>query len=300
MEKRTAHEKEKYQPSYDTTILTECSPWPDTPTAYVNNSPSPAPTFTSSQQSTCSVPDSNSSSPNHQGDGAAQASAEQIQPSATTQETQQWLLKNRFSSYTRLFSNFSGADLLKLTKEDLVQICGAADGIRLYNSLKSRSVRPRLTIYVCQEQQSGTVLQGQPQAAGSGGESGGGTPCVYHAIYLEEMVASEVARKLASVFNIPFHQINQVYRQGPTGIHILVSDQMVQNFQDETCFLFSTVKAENNDGIHIILKWYLIQTELYSVPNKVMLKSVWRLNPRSLGIGFYCEMFHIENTRWLS
>ncbi|XP_008831649.1 upstream-binding protein 1 isoform X2 [Nannospalax galili] len=254
MEKRTAHEKEKYQPSYDTTILTECSPWPDTPTAYVNNSPSPAPTFTSSQQSTCSVPDSNSSSPNHQGDGVAQASGEQIHPSATTQETQQWLLKNRFSSYTRLFSNFSGADLLKLTKEDLVQICGAADGIRLYNSLKSRSVRPRLTIYVCQEQPSSTVLQGQPQAAGSGGESGSGTPYVYHAIYLEEMVASEVARKLASVFNIPFHQINQVYRQGPTGIHILVSDQMVQNFQDESCFLFSTVKAENNDGIHIILK----------------------------------------------
>uniref|UniRef100_A0A286X859 Upstream-binding protein 1 n=1 Tax=Cavia porcellus TaxID=10141 RepID=A0A286X859_CAVPO len=213
MEKRTAHEKEKYQPSYDTTILTECSPWPDAPTAYVNNSPSPAPTFTSSQQSTCSVPDSNSSSPNHQGDGVSQVSGEQIQPSATTQETQQWLLKNRFSSYTRLFSNFSGADLLKLTKEDLVQICGAADGIRLYNSLKS-----------------------------------------YHAIYLEEMVASEVARKLALVFNIPFHQINQVYRQGPTGIHILVSDQMVQNFQDESCFLFSTVKAENNDGIHIILK----------------------------------------------
>ncbi|XP_046955857.1 upstream-binding protein 1 isoform X3 [Lynx rufus] len=243
MEKRTAHEKEKYQPSYDTTILTECSPWPDTPTAYVNSSPSTAPAFTSPQQGTCSVPDSNSSSPNHQGDGVSQPSSEQLQPSATIQETQQWLLKNRFSSYTRLFSNFSGADLLKLTKEDLVQICGAADGIRLYNSLKSRSVRPRLTIYVCQE-----------QPAGGGGEGSGGTPYVYHAIYLEEMVASEVARKLASVFNIPFHQINQVYRQGPTGIHILVSDQMVQNFQDESCFLFFTVKAENGDGIHIVLK----------------------------------------------
>lgn len=36
------------------------------------------------------------------------------------------------------FFCFLGADLLKLTKEDLVQICGAADGIRLYNSLKSR------------------------------------------------------------------------------------------------------------------------------------------------------------------
>ncbi|XP_004774243.1 upstream-binding protein 1 isoform X2 [Mustela nigripes] len=253
MEKRTAHEKEKYQPSYDTTILTECSPWPDTPTAYVNSSPSTAPAFTSPQQGTCSIPDSNSSSPNHQGDGVSQASSEQLQPSATIQETQQWLLKNRFSSYTRLFSNFSGADLLKLTKEDLVQICGAADGIRLYNSLKSRSVRPRLTIYVCQEQPSSSPLQGQ-QPAGGGGDSGSGTPYVYHAIYLEEMVASEVARKLALVFNIPFHQINQVYRQGPTGIHILVSDQMVQNFQDESCFLFFTVKAENGDGIHIVLK----------------------------------------------
>ncbi|XP_023972261.1 upstream-binding protein 1 isoform X2 [Physeter macrocephalus] len=251
MEKRTAHEKEKYQPSYDTTVLTECSPWPDTPTAYVNSSPSTAPTFTAPQQSACSVPDSNSSSPNHQGDGVSQASSEQLQPSATIQETQQWLLKNRFSSYTRLFSNFLGADLLKLTKEDLVQICGAADGIRLYNSLKSRSVRPRLTLYVCREQ---PAPQGQQQAAGGGGDSGGATPYVYHAIYLEEMVASEVARKLALVFNIPFHQINQVYRQGPTGIHILVSDQMVQNFQDESCFLFSTVKAENGGGVHIILK----------------------------------------------
>ncbi|XP_049727089.1 upstream-binding protein 1 isoform X4 [Elephas maximus indicus] len=290
MEKRTAHEKEKYQPSYDTTILTEmrlepiiedaveheqkksskrtlpadygdslakrgsCSPWPDTPTAYVNNSPSAAAAFTSPPQSTCSVPDSNSSSPNHQGDGVSQASGEQLQSSATIQETQQWLLKNRFSSYTRLFSNFSGADLLKLTKEDLVQICGAADGIRLYNSLKSRSVRPRLTIYVCQEQLGGTVLPGQQQAAGSGGDSGSGTPHVYHAIYLEEMLASEVARKLALVFNIPLHQINHVYRQGPTGIHILVSDQMVHNFEDESCFSFSTVKVENGGGIHIILK----------------------------------------------
>uniref|UniRef100_A0A2K5DJM3 Grh/CP2 DB domain-containing protein n=1 Tax=Aotus nancymaae TaxID=37293 RepID=A0A2K5DJM3_AOTNA len=233
MEKRAAHEKGKYQLSYDTTILTEmsCSPWPDAPTAYVNNSPSPAPTFTSLQQSTCSVPDSNSSSPNHQGDGATQAFGEQIQPSVTIQETQQWLLKNRFSSYTRLFSNFS------------------ADGIRRYNSLK-----PRLTIYVCREQPSSTVLQGQQQAAGSASENGSGAPYVYHAIYLEEMIASEVTRKLVLVFNIPFHQINQVYRQGPTGIHILVSDQMVQNFQDESCFLFSTVKAENSDGIYIILK----------------------------------------------
>ncbi|XP_068008783.1 upstream-binding protein 1 isoform X1 [Melanerpes formicivorus] len=292
MEKRTAHEKEKYQPSYDTTVLTEmrlepiiedaveheqkksskrtlpadygdslakrgsCSPWPDTPTTFVNNSPTPAPTFTSAQHNTYSVPDSNSSSPNHQGDGTSQGSGDssllqQLHPSATIQETQQWLLKNRFSTYTRLFSNFSGADLLKLTREDLVQICGPADGIRLYNALKSRSVRPRLTIYVCQEPLRSIELERQD--AGSS-DSSNGAIYVYHAIYLEEMAASEVTRKLALAFNIPLHQINQVYRQGPTGIHILVSDQMVQNFQDESCFLFTTIKAENGEGFHIILK----------------------------------------------
>nr|XP_009511285.1 PREDICTED: upstream-binding protein 1 [Phalacrocorax carbo] len=287
MEKRTAHEKEKYQPSYDTTVLTEmrlepiiedaveheqkksskrtlpadygdslakrgsCSPWPDTPTTFVNNSPTPAPAFTSAQHNTYSVPDSNSSSPNHQGDGTSQGSGDQLHPSATIQETQQWLLKHRFSTYTRLFSNFSGADLLKLTREDLVQICGPADGIRLYNALKSRSVRPRLTIYVCQEPLRSIQLERQD--AGNG-DSSNGAIYVYHAIYLEEMAASEVTRKLALAFNIPLHQINQVYRQGPTGIHILVSDQMVQNFQDESCFLFTTIKAENGEGFHIILK----------------------------------------------
>lgn len=122
---------------------------------------------------------------------------QQLSPTASIQDTQKWLLKNRFNSYARLFSNFSGthvdnalgckravgsntdslnsssgSDLLKLTREDVVQICGPADGIRLFNALKSRcvsaclcqddiilmfyiclcrSVRPRLTVYVCQE-----------------------------------------------------------------------------------------------------------------------------------------------------
>uniref|UniRef100_A0A8C4W122 Upstream-binding protein 1 n=1 Tax=Gopherus evgoodei TaxID=1825980 RepID=A0A8C4W122_9SAUR len=230
-----------WDPEKRTSAFIQCSPWPDTPTAFVNNSPTPTPTFTSAQHSTYSVPDSNSSSPNHQGDGTSQGSGDQLHPSATIQETQQWLLKHRFSTYTRLFSNFSGADLLKLTREDLVQICGPADGIRLYNALKSRSVRPRLTIYVCQEPLRSIQLERQQDA--TNGDNSNGAIYVYHAIYLEEMAASEVTRKLALVFNIPLHQINQVYRQGPTGIHILVSDQMVQNFQDESCFLVTTIKV---------------------------------------------------------
>lgn len=84
-----------------------------------------------------------------------------------------------------------GADLLKLTREDVIQICGPADGIRLFNALKGRwvffngipsheciilcitnerlvipsvaavdrVVRPRLTIYVCQESQQAREQQ---------------------------------------------------------------------------------------------------------------------------------------------
>lgn len=32
----------------------------------------------------------------------------------------------------------AGADLLRMSREDLIQICGPADGIRLFNTLKGR------------------------------------------------------------------------------------------------------------------------------------------------------------------
>ncbi|XP_078254438.1 upstream-binding protein 1-like isoform X3 [Rhinoraja longicauda] len=231
----------------------KCSPWPDN--AYVNSSPSTTPVFAPVQVGACSVPDSNSSSPNHQGEGTPQCVVEQLCPATTIQEAQQWLHKNRFSTYTRLFSNFSGSDLLKLTRDDLVQICGSADGIRLLNALKARSVRPRLTIYVCQESQraqSISQLVGSRESENGKGDSR--AIYVYHAIYLEELTTAELSKKIATIFSISQNQINQVYRQGPTGIHVLVNDQMVHNLQDESCFVISTIKDENTEGFHVILK----------------------------------------------
>uniref|UniRef100_W5LMX9 Upstream-binding protein 1 n=1 Tax=Astyanax mexicanus TaxID=7994 RepID=W5LMX9_ASTMX len=223
MEKRSAQEKEKYQPSYDTTILSECSPWPDN--AYVNpNTAAPA-TFTSNTHSYTS--------------GNASLS-----PSASMQDVQQWLHKNRFNSYCRIFTHFSGSDLLKLTREDLVQICGPADGIRLYNALKSRAVRPRLTVYVCQEMSHAESPLLERRCHSKNRELDSPTALhVYHALYLEEMTASELTRKISNVLSLPLTHINQVYRQGPTGIHILLSDQMVSNFLDESCFAVSTLKG---------------------------------------------------------
>ncbi|KAG7244967.1 hypothetical protein INR49_023533 [Caranx melampygus] len=291
MEKRTPQEKEKYQPSYDTTILSEtrlepiiedagdhelkksskrtlpadcgdslakrgsCSPWPDN--AYVSTNQAATPSFAStplSTYTTSSVPDSDSSSPNHQADPGSHGNLEHLSPTASIQDAQKWLLKNRFNSYTRLFSHFSGSDLLKLTRDDLVQICGAADGIRLFNALKSRSVCPRLTVYVCQESSRESPLLERPGTNENGDHSITPSLRVYHALYLEELTAAELVRKMACVCSLPVGKINQVYRQGPTGILILLSDQMVYNFPDESCFLISTVKDELGEGLHLILK----------------------------------------------
>ncbi|XP_011226182.1 alpha-globin transcription factor CP2 isoform X2 [Ailuropoda melanoleuca] len=252
MEKRTPHEKEKYQPSYETTILTECSPWPEI--TYVNNSPSPG--FNSSHSS-FSLGEGNGS-PNHQPEPPPPVTDVSLKlnnllPTTTPQEAQQWLHRNRFSTFTRLFTNFSGADLLKLTRDDVIQICGPADGIRLFNALKGRMVRPRLTIYVCQESlQLREQQQQQQQQKREDGDSNG-TFFVYHAIYLEELTAVELTEKMAQLFSISPRQIGQIYKRGPTGIHVLISDEMIQNFQEEACFILDTMK-ETNDSYHIILK----------------------------------------------
>ncbi|CAH2224555.1 alpha-globin transcription factor CP2 isoform X1 [Pelobates cultripes] len=261
MEKRTPQEKEKYQPSYETTILTECSPWPEI--TYVPNAPSPG--FNTSHSS-FSIGEGNGS-PNDPPEPPAPIvdiflqqnclhneiteQDKNLLPTSTPQEAQQWLHRNRFAAFSRLFTNFSGADLLKLTRDDVIQICGPADGIRLFNALKARMVRPRLTIYVCQESQQ---LREQEQQKHENGEPGNGAFFVYHAIYLEDLTSVELTEKIAQLFSISPHQINQIYKQGPTGIHVLISDEMIQNFQDESCFILDTMKAETNDSYHIFLK----------------------------------------------
>lgn len=58
---------------------------------------------------------------------------------ATPQQTMAWLQTNRFAAYLHTFASFSGADLLRLTRDDLIQICGLADGIRLFNALHPKA-----------------------------------------------------------------------------------------------------------------------------------------------------------------
>uniref|UniRef100_A0A8P4GM62 Transcription factor CP2-like 1 n=1 Tax=Dicentrarchus labrax TaxID=13489 RepID=A0A8P4GM62_DICLA len=216
IDKKTLQDREKYQASHETTLLKECSPWPDALNLTIHSSSStPSPVYHSSPTS-CG---------HHF----------HLLPSSSPQDTQQWLQRHRFSPFSRLFSSFSGGDLLRMSREDLIQICGPADGIRLFNTMKGRSIQPRLTIYVCQQQ-----ARHQPPIKPGGGES----KCTfYHALYLEELTLLDLSEKIALLYNISPQQITHIYRQKPNGIHVIVSDEMVQNFREETSFILSTTRG---------------------------------------------------------
>ncbi|XP_072253919.1 transcription factor CP2-like protein 1 isoform X3 [Leuresthes tenuis] len=286
IDKKTPQDREKYQPSHETTLLKECSPWPDALNLTNHSSSTPSPVYHSSP-TPCGFTDGNCS-PNQQGEVFMPGCSDHLLPSSSPQDTQQWLHRHRFSPFSRLFSSFSGnkvkdvptywftdratqespdhhiggmclaeqgskqsqiffsmvvgADLLRMSREDLIQICGPADGIRLFNTMKGRCIQPRLTIYVCQQQS-----RNQPPIKPGGGD-------IYHALYLEELTLLDLSEKIALLYSISPQQITHIYRQKPTGIHIVVSDEMVQNFREEASFIISTIRDENTDGFHVVLK----------------------------------------------
>lgn len=51
-------------------------------------------------------------------------------------------------------------------------------------------------------------------------------PAVYHALYLEELTLLDLSEKIAMLYSITPQQITHIYRQKPTGIHVLVSDEV--------------------------------------------------------------------------
>lgn len=52
------------------------------------------------------------------------------------------------------------------------------------------------------------------------------SPGLYQEVHLEELTAAELTGKLAELLGLPAGQIQRVSRQGPSGIHILVSDMV--------------------------------------------------------------------------
>lgn len=92
-------------------------------------------------------------------------------------EVVSWFNVNRFGLFIKTFSNFSGYDLLRLSKTEFIEICGFIDGIRLYNSLHNQPIKPRRVIYVCHKSSD-----------------------IFIPIYLYDLTLKEILRELALNF----------------------------------------------------------------------------------------------------
>ncbi|CAF4742454.1 unnamed protein product [Pieris macdunnoughi] len=139
---------------------------------------------------------------------------------ASSADTQGWLNRHRFAQHAATFSNFCGADLLRLSRDDIIQICGLADGIRLYNALHAKRIEPRLTVYVC--------------ASGSN---------IYSALYLDACAASELLIKLQGLLHsAAAKECDTVLVSGPNGARVRLTDELVRHLPDSSTYKLEHVE----------------------------------------------------------
>ncbi|XP_066947871.1 transcription factor CP2 isoform X7 [Macrobrachium rosenbergii] len=245
--KRPVTEQEKYQPSCECTILTELSSEAVYVPATDTSSISPPVSSAASHGFRTNTPPIELRGDSSGIDGVkplengvlCDQESDQENPYCgaplhtghTSAQTAAWLRANNFGDYISMFSNFTGTDLLRLSRSDLTEMCGLAHGVRLYYALHAKSVIPRLTVYVCLEHEQ-----------------------VYHAIYLENLTCHDFTRKVSSLMHITPERIHDVYLQGPTGVHILVTDQVVQNMRNESLLSIEVLQDAAGERFRLLLR----------------------------------------------
>ncbi|XP_063694973.1 upstream-binding protein 1-like [Bolinopsis microptera] len=145
---------------------------------------------------------------------------------SSVHDTLRWLRNNRFNGHIKTFNNFSGFDLLRLSRNDLTDLIGATDGIRLHNALQNKAVTSKLCLYV--------MLEGTPNA-------------VHQAVYLESLTYRELVGNICGAFSLDPNSVGAVQKSGPNGINICVTDEVVRHLENDTCFkcsLLPTDRAE--------------------------------------------------------
>ena len=90
-----------------------------------------------------------------------------------------WLAFNRYGQYVRTFNNFDARDLLRLSKDDLQQMIGVVDGIRLFNDLHMKPVSPRLTLFLAKKDES-----------------------IFHPVQLQEVTVPELVQNIAEIAEV--------------------------------------------------------------------------------------------------
>ena len=67
---------------------------------------------------------------------------------------------------------------------------------------------------------------------------------MYHALYLEHLTSQELLEKLAKLYNVSGDQIGELYCQGPSGIYVLLNDEVLQNMSEQSRFCVEAMKCK--------------------------------------------------------
>ncbi|XP_053977484.1 transcription factor CP2-like protein 1 isoform X3 [Hylaeus volcanicus] len=155
-----------------------------------------------------------------------------LSPDANAAQTNTWLRAGRFSAFESTFASFSASDILRLSRDDLIQICGLVDGIRLFNALHSKAPTPKLTLYFSLEDNGS----------------------LWRVAYLDSLSSSALMNKLLNTLNLPHDRLHSVLFLGPQGIHVLVTDELVANMKDESMYFVETIKDNASERYKLLLK----------------------------------------------
>jgi len=164
-------------------------------------------------------------------DDLRKSDIERVHSNWGPQQVSVWLKANRYSTHVQTLASYNGADILRLSRENLTQLCGLSDGIRLYNALHSRSVIPHLTVYVCVESRD----------------------CIYQAVYLNHLSSIELMKKLSTIVGLCPSQVVGFYIQGPNGIKVLLTDELVSHLPDHSAYTIDVIQG-GTDKYQFLLK----------------------------------------------
>ncbi|XP_071038879.1 transcription factor CP2 isoform X1 [Parasteatoda tepidariorum] len=251
-EKLPQSEQRDLQPSYQYTLFTASPLKAENKSDSGSNSPSPlqytyikpqSPLVSTTEVST-STP-SVTSSPQHSSDikdcddvlssypdvpsSPPQIEEDYFNLTMSPDQVRNWFHKKKFNKFLQCFALYSAKELLCLSREDIIEICGPAEGIRLYNCFHIREPPPLRKFYISRDK------------------------VAFSAIYLHSLKLNELKEELCKMLNLPPNSIANLYASGPDGILLIITNKVLQNMKDEAIFICEILKAED-DKRTIILK----------------------------------------------
>jgi len=147
---------------------------------------------------------------------------------ATSETTSGWLAYNRYGQFVKTFSHYDARDMLRLSKDELVQMIGMVDGVRLYNDLHLKPVSPRLSLFLA-----------------PAGDS------AFTPVMLQDVTVTELVKNVAEIIDAPSSLFNKVLMEGPNKISIKLTDEFLRHQPPDSAYFIHLIQGGETCDIRL-------------------------------------------------